>query len=67
MVLCDKCEYPCCDFCAHAIHKIGDINGKKNVKLAPIGCSLHKDEEHQNYARGCCYCDDFHCSEATKL
>lgn len=63
MVLCDKCEYPCCDFCTYAIHIMGEINGEM-VKLAPVGCNLHKDEEHQSYARSCYFCDDFHCSEA---
>ena len=60
MVLCTKCYVPCCDFCTHVIHKMGEINGKI-VSLAPIGCKLHKDEEHQNIAASCYYCDDFHC------
>ena len=60
MVLCNKDCIPCCDFCIHVIHEMGEINGKM-VRLAPIGCSLHKDEEHQNYAVGCYYCDDYHC------
>lgn len=60
MVLCNKDCIPCCDFCIHVIHEMGEINGKM-VRLAPIGCSLHKDEEHQDYAVGCYYCDDYHC------
>lgn len=60
MILCSTCEIPCCDFCIHCIHSTGEINGKM-VKLAPIGCSLHEDKEHQDYAKGCYYCDDFYC------
>lgn len=45
MVLCDKCEIPCCDFCIYVIHEMGEINGKI-VSLAQTGCSLHKDKEH---------------------
>ena len=66
MVLCNENCIACCDFCAHAIHVMGEVNGKV-VKLAPMGCNLHKDEEHQGYARSCYYCDDFHCLEAIKL
>lgn len=65
MVLCDKCYIPCCDFCIHVIHEMGEINGKI-VGLAPIGCSLHEDKEHQDFAKGCYYCDDFHCFNANE-
>lgn len=61
MVLCSENCIPCCDFCIHAIHSIGEIDGAM-VKLAPIGCGLHKDEKHQDYAIGCHYCEDYHCS-----
>lgn len=60
MVLCNKDCIPCCDFCIHCVHAIEEINGKM-VKLAPIGCSLHTDKEHQDYAVSCYYCEDYHC------
>ena len=63
MILCDKDCIPCCDFCIHVIHKMGEINGKI-VSLGSIGCKLHEDKEHQDYAVGCYYCDDFHCFNA---
>lgn len=66
MILCSQTCIPCCDFCVHAIHEMGDINGKTNVPLCPIGCKLHADKEHQDYARGCYYCEDFHCFEANE-
>ena len=63
MILCGQTCIPCCDFCAHAIHEMGEINGKM-VALCPIGCKLHADKEHQDYAKGCYYCEDFYCFEA---
>lgn len=60
MVLCNENCIPCCDFCIHAIHKIGEVNGEI-VKFAPIGCRLHTDEEHQDIADSCGYCEDFYC------
>ena len=63
MIKCADDCMPCCDFCIHVIHKMGEINGKV-VSLAPIGCSLYKDKEHQDFAVGCYYCEDFHCFSA---
>ena len=63
MVLCGKDCIPCCDFCIHVIHESGEVNGKM-VSLGPIGCGLHTDNEHQNIAASCYYCDDFHCCNA---
>lgn len=63
MVLCNKDCIPCCDFCIHVIHEFGEVNGK-TISLAPIGCSLHTDKEHQNIAASCYYCDDYHCFKA---
>lgn len=60
MVLCNDDCIPCCDYCAHVIQHMGEINGRV-VGLGPIGCNLHKDDKHQNLARGCSYCDDFKC------
>ena len=63
MILCDICKRPCCDFCIHCIHEI-EIMGDMRMNLNPIGCSLHKDKEHQEKAEGCGYCEDFHCKHA---
>lgn len=65
MTLCDKHCIPCCDFCVHAIQEMGKINGKM-VTLGPIGCKLHSDKEHQDYAKSCYYCEDFYCFYANK-
>lgn len=60
MIKCgDDCT-PCCDFCIHAIHEEFELNGQMTMG-GPIGCGLHKDEEHQDIAETCGYCDDFHC------
>ena len=53
-------KHPCCDFCVEAIQSMIEVNGKM-VTGGPIGCKLHKDEEHQRIARSCGYCDDFEC------
>lgn len=60
MILCNKDCIPCCDFCIHVIQHVEEINGKM-VGLGPIGCKLHEDEEHQNIAKSCYYCEDYHC------
>lgn len=57
-------EFACCDFCIYAHHgfffdKDGDI-----VCGGPVGCGLHRDQEHQDIAIGCGYCPDFHCFRA---
>lgn len=57
-----KCCYeciPCCDYCIHCEHEV--IEG---MTCGPIGCILHKDEEHQRKAEGGGYCEDFHCENA---
>lgn len=59
MVLCNSCD-PCCDFCIYAEHEKIIYLGKKCTG-GPIGCNLHKDQEHQDIAFGCGFCDDFHC------
>ena len=53
-------KHPCCDFCVEAIQATMEVNGK-TVTAGPIGCKLHKDEEHQNIAKSCGYCEDFEC------
>lgn len=63
MILCDTCKHPCCDFCIHCIHEI-EIMDDMKMNLEPIGCSLHKDKEHQRIAEDCGYCEDFHCKNA---
>lgn len=61
MILCNDDCIPCCDFCIHVVHEFGEFDGKM-IRLAPIDCSFHKDDEHQNLAKHCGYCDDYHCS-----
>ena len=60
MVLCEKDCIPCCDFCIYARHDKFIIGGKEHTG-GPIECILHKDEEHQEIAISCGYCDDYHC------
>ena len=62
MVLCGEYCEPCCDFCIHCIHE--EVIDGEIIYDAPIGCSKHLDEEHQETAELCGYCDDFHCSHA---
>ena len=64
MILCNKECIPCCDYCIHVVHLMGEINGK-TVGLAPISCRLHNDKEHNYIAVGCGYCEDFHCENVT--
>lgn len=60
MILCNNC-CPCCDFCKHVIHETWE-DGRGNIHNGgPIACGLHNDEEHNNIAEGCGYCDDFYC------
>lgn len=63
MILCNEDCIPCCDFCIHCIHEMVEWNGQM-VDAEPIGCSLHKDQEHQWKAEACGYCDDYHCFNA---
>lgn len=63
MVLCNNDCTPCCDFCIYAERERIAI-GRKNYAGGPIGCNLHKDQEHQDIAFGCGFCDDFHCFRA---
>lgn len=60
MKLCNPECIPICDFCIHAVHEEWEKNGEL-YRGGPIGCSLHKDEEHQEIAEYDGYCDDFHC------
>ena len=60
MIKCGDDCIICCDFCIHAIHEIFESNGR-TVTGGPIGCMFHADQEHQNIAENCGYCDDFHC------
>lgn len=60
MVLCSNNCDPCCDFCIYAEHEKIVYRGEECTG-GPIGCNLHKDQEHQNIAFGCGFCDDFHC------
>ena len=53
-------KHPCCDFCSHAIQGAMEVDGQM-VTAGPIGCKLHKDEEHQKIARSLGYCEDFQC------
>lgn len=53
---CDECM-PCCDYCWGARH--GDL--ERDGTTSPIGFKWHPDDEHQNIAQNCGYCDDFKC------
>ena len=65
MILCNEDCLPCCDFCIHVIYETEEIDGGI-VTFGPIGCKLHLDEEHQDCAAGCAYCEDFHCFMANE-
>lgn len=65
MVLCGNECIPCCDFCIHAKHNKIVVDGMECTG-GPIGCLLHKDQEHQDIAYGCGYCEDYHCFNAAK-
>lgn len=58
----------CCDFCIYAHHEFffaDDENGNARiVKGGPDGCNLHDDEQHQDIAKSCGSCSDFHCFRA---
>ena len=43
-------------FCKYVIPDIENL-----IHFGPKGCSLHPDEEHQEIAYACGYCDDFVC------
>ena len=60
MILCGEGCVPCCDFCVHCEHDQMEFDGRM-VDCEPIGCTLHRDEEHQLKAESCGFCDDFHC------
>ena len=60
MTLCNEHCIPCCDFCIHCIHDLYPYDGVL-TNGEPIGCYKHFDEEHNNIAAGCGYCEDFHC------
>lgn len=53
-------KLPCCDFCSYAIQGTMEVDGK-TITTGPEGCKLHIDEEHQEIAKSCGYCDDFKC------
>lgn len=63
MQLCEHDCIPCCDFCYYSIHDFCKIDDTI-IKGRPIGCQLHTDEEHQELAQGCCFCEDFYCFNA---
>lgn len=67
MTLCDKDCIPCCDFCIHVIHEEWDDQETgSHIRGGPVGCKLHTDQEHQNIAEGCGYCNDYYCRNAWK-
>lgn len=63
MILCGEGCTPCCDFCIYEISETWQEDGKI-INGGPIGCSLHRDEKHQQIAQLCGECDDFHCYRA---
>ena len=53
------CEYdciPCCDCCKFVKYDIEDDT--------LLDCNLHLDQDHQELAEACSYCDDFVCINA---
>ena len=68
MILCNKICYPCCDFCIHAQHEtieVKDNNGIiRYLHGGPIGCTRYNDEEHDNLAFNCSFCDEFWCASS---
>lgn len=56
----------CCDFCAYAHHGFFFADNGSIVSSGPIGCGLHRDQEHQEIAQSCSYCSDFCCFNANK-
>lgn len=60
MKLCSNDCYPICDFCCHAIHEEWDDYDGHHIG-GPVGCCLHLDQEHQEIAENCGYCNDFYC------
>ena len=64
MQLCNNEDcMPCCDYCLHSIHESILRNGRM-IDGGCIGCSKHIDAEHQDIAKKCGYCKDFHCQFA---
>lgn len=61
MIKCNPECLPCCDFCVHVIQDEETLPDGRKVTYGPIGCSLHKDKEHQEIAEWDGYCEDFHC------
>ena len=67
MIKCDENCVPCCDYCIYCEHEEIVDQDEENEWIsigASIGCKLHEDEEHQDLAIFCSYCDDFHCIRA---
>lgn len=54
MRLCGHDCIPCCIFCKYMIP---DVENSINFGLK--GCNLYLDEEHQEIADACGYCDNF--------
>lgn len=55
MNTCSDCNKSivCCDFCQYAKYEDG-------IYCGPTGCSLYFDEKHQEIARHCGFCEDYH-------
>ena len=68
MILCNKNCYPCCDFCIHVQHEtieVEDNNGIiRYLHGGPIKCKRFNDEEHDNLALNCSYCNEFWCASS---
>jgi len=60
MILCGDGCIKCCDFCIYAKHELLFIDDQITTG-GPIGCSLYADQRHQDIAKACGCCDDFHC------
>lgn len=64
MITCSEECIPCCDYCKEVEQGSLQTPDGKTISTGPIGCNKYTDAEHQNIARSCSYCDDFHCKEA---
>ena len=62
MVLCHPTNcIPCCDFCIFSIRDIQEVFNGLTIDCGPMGCKLHPEQNYQEMAQCCEFCEDFHC------
>ena len=66
MKLCGPGCYPCCDFCAFAVHERWFAEDGHLIRGGPIDCLRHHDQEHREIAKWCGSCEDFYCFRAER-